>query len=198
MKLIIGLGNPEKKYENTRHNAGFIMIDRIKEAYKFPDFKLESKFHSYISISSIPLLPLAGEGGPTYVGPDEGKTKNGQKTILAKPQTFMNRSGEAVKAILDFYKLAPENLVVIHDDIDIEIGRYKISADSGSAGHNGVQDIIDKIGTQKFTRIRIGVANADLRSKIDPSDFVLQKFSGEELQKLEKVFELINQSEASG
>lgn len=172
MKLLLGLGNPEKKYENTRHNAGFIMIDRIKEAYRFPDFKLESKFHAELSV------------GNAHV-------RSENKIILAKPQTFMNRSGEAVKAIFDFYKLAPENLVVIHDDIDLELGKYKITDDSGSAGHNGVQDIIDKIGTQKFTRIRIGVANADLRSKIDPSDFVLQKFSREELKEIEKISENI-------
>jgi|WetSurMetagenome_2_1015567.scaffolds.fasta_scaffold25572_5 peptidyl-tRNA hydrolase, PTH1 family len=183
MKLIIGLGNPGKEYEKTRHNIGFILLDRIKEAYKFPDFEFNKKFNACISISSVPLLPL-GEGGPTYVGPDEGGTKDNQKIILVKPQTLMNNSGQAVKAIMDFYKLPLENLIVIHDDIDIEIGKYKISNNSGSAGHNGIQDIINKLGTQNFKRIRIGVGNADLRSKIDPTDFVLGKFSDEELKTL--------------
>lgn len=181
MKIVVGLGNPGKQYEKTRHNAGFLMIGRIKENYKFTDFQFNKKFNADISISSIPLLPQAGESSPTYVGPDEGNTGKNQKIILAKPQTMMNNSGQSVKAVLDFYKLTPENLIVIHDDIDIEIGKYKISSDSGSAGHNGVQNIIDKLGTQNFKRIRIGIANVKLRAKIDPTDFVLQKFSDEEL-----------------
>jgi peptidyl-tRNA hydrolase, PTH1 family len=181
MKLLVALGNPGKEYEKTRHNAGFMLINRIKEAYKFPDFGFDKKFNADISISSIPLLPLAGEGGPTHVGPDESDTGKNQKIILAKPQTFMNNSGQAVKSILDFYKLTPEDLIVIHDDIDIEIGKYKTSQGSGSAGHNGVQDIIDKLGTSDFKRIRIGVANDKLRTQIEPSDFVLQKFLDEEI-----------------
>ncbi|HRZ95353.1 MAG TPA: aminoacyl-tRNA hydrolase [Candidatus Moranbacteria bacterium] len=201
MKLIVGLGNPGKEYEKTRHNAGFIMIDKIRENYNFPDFKFEKKFNAEISISNFPPLP-SGEDSPRFDETSyrveagvrrtgEGGASDSQKTILAKPQTFMNRSGEAVKAILDFYKLAPEDLVVIHDDIDIEIGKHKISSDSGSAGHNGVADIIEKLGTQNFKRIRIGAANEKLRAQIDPSDFVLQKFSEEELDKIEKVLENI-------
>lgn len=162
MKVIVGLGNPGQEYEKTRHNAGFILINRIREAYKFPDFEFNKKFDSEISRNKIELL----------------KNKD---VILFKPQTFMNNSGQAVKAIFDFYKLLPEDLIVIHDDIDIEIGKYKISEDSRSAGHNGVEDIISKLGTQKFKRIRIGVANEKLRSQIDASNFVLQKFSDEEI-----------------
>jgi peptidyl-tRNA hydrolase, PTH1 family len=180
MQLIIGLGNPGKKYEKTRHNAGFMMLDRIKENYKFPDFEFNKKFDTETSISASPPLPPGEDVRRT----GEGETKKENKILLAKPQTMMNNSGQAVKAILDFYKLPPENLIVIHDDIDIEIGKYKISADSGSAGHNGVQDIVDKISTQNFKRIRVGVANEKLRSQIDPTDFVLQKFSDEELKTL--------------
>lgn len=187
MLLIIALGNPGKEYEKTRHNAGFIMIDRIKEAYDFPDFKFEKKFSAEISISTFPPLPPGEDVRRT----GEGNIKDSRKTILAKPQTFMNNSGVPVKAVLDFYKLAPEDLIVIHDDIDIEIGKYKISRDSGSAGHNGVADIIEKLGTQNFKRIRIGIANDKLRTQIDPADFVLQKFSNDELDKIEKVLENI-------
>jgi peptidyl-tRNA hydrolase, PTH1 family len=172
MILIIGLGNPGKEYEKTRHNAGFMMLGRIKEAYKFPDFKLEKKFDAEVSV-------------------ENARMHSDEKIILAKPQIFMNHSGQATKAILDFYKIPPENLIVIHDDIDIEIGKYKISTDSGSAGHNGIADIIEKIGTQKFIRIRIGIANDKLRAQIDPADFVLQKFSEEEIKTLENIFENI-------
>lgn len=163
MELIVGLGNPGKEYEKTRHNTGFMFLDRIKDVYKFPDFKFDKKFDSEISRDKMEF------------------TKN-KDIMMVKPQTMMNNSGQSVKAIMDFYKLTPENLIVIQDDIDIEIGKYKISADSGSAGHNGIQDIIDKLGTQNFKRIRIGIGNADLRSKIDPTDFVLGKFSEEELK----------------
>ena len=166
MKLIVGLGNPGKEYEKTRHNIGFMMVDKIKEIYGFSDFEFDKKFHAEISKNKL--------------------TKN-SNSVLLKPQTFMNNSGRPVKAFMDFYKITPDNLIVIHDDIDIELGKYKISSDSGSAGHNGVVDIIDKIGTQKFTRIRVGIANEKLRAQIDPSDFVLQKFSKEELDKISEI-----------
>jgi peptidyl-tRNA hydrolase, PTH1 family len=162
MKIVVGLGNPGKQYEKTRHNAGFTLVDKIRKAYKFPDFSLNKKFSAEMSRDKTEL------------------TKD-KDIVLFKPQLFMNNSGKPVKAVMDFYKLTPENLVVIHDDIDIEIGKYKISSDSGSAGHNGVWDIIDKIGAQNFKRIRIGVANEKIRAQIDPSDFVLQQFSDEEL-----------------
>jgi len=190
MILLVGLGNPGKEYEKTRHNAGFMMLDKIRENYKFPDFEFNKKFDAETSISTSPPLPLredlpemhSMQAGVRRTG--EGKTKKENKILLAKPQVMMNNSGRAVKSIMDFYKLTPENLIVIHDDIDIEIGKYKISHDSGSAGHNGVQDIISKIGTQNFKRIRIGVANEKIRTQIEPTDFVLQKFSEEEIRTL--------------
>jgi peptidyl-tRNA hydrolase, PTH1 family len=162
MKIIVGLGNPGKQYEKTRHNAGFILVDRIKETHKFPDFRFDKKFEAELSRNKSEL------------------TEN-RDVMLAKPQTMMNNSGKSIGAILDYYKPSLEDIIVIHDDIDIEIGKYKISSDSGSAGHNGVQDIIDKLGTQNFKRIRIGVANEKIRAQIDPSDFVLQQFSETEL-----------------
>lgn len=162
MKLIIGLGNPGEKYEKNRHNAGFVILGELKKAWDFPGFEFSKKFNADISEGNI----------------------NEEKIILAKPQTFMNNSGEAVQKITSFYKLTPEDIIVIHDDLDINFGEFKISNDSGAAGHNGVQDIIDKIGTQNFKRIRVGIEGEEKRkTRIIPGDvFVLQDFSAEELE----------------
>lgn len=162
MKLIIGLGNPGEKYKKTRHNSGFIIIDELRNDWAFPDFEFSQKFEAEIS---------------------EGN-RDGEKIILVRPQTFMNNSGEAIQKILSFYKLNPEDITVIHDDLDINFGEFRISADSSAAGHNGVQDIIDKIGTQKFRRIRIGIEGEEKRkTRTVPGDvFVLQNFSEEEIE----------------
>jgi len=168
MKIIIGLGNPEEKYFETRHNVGFAFLDKLQKDLNFPEFSLENKFKAAIS--------------------------KDKEIILAKPQTFMNLSGDAVKAILDFYKLTPADIVVIHDDLDVRIGDYKVATDSRSAGHNGVQNIIDNLGTQEFTRIRIGVGQDQdgvLACRLDAHDFVLGKFSKEELEKIKSIEENI-------
>jgi PTH1 family peptidyl-tRNA hydrolase len=167
MKLVIGLGNPGEKYQKNRHNTGFIILDELKEAWGFPDFEFSKKFNANTS---------------------EGNFE-GDKIILAKPQTFMNNSGEAVQKIMNFYKLSPEDILVIHDDLDINFGELKISNDSGPAGHNGVQDIINKIGTQNFKRIRIGIEGEEKRkTRIIPGDvFVLKDFSEEELEKIKEL-----------
>ena len=170
MKLIIGLGNPGKQYEKSRHNAGFLMLDKIKEQFDFSDFKQEKSFNAELS----------------------EKIMDDNKIILAKPQTFMNNSGEAVQKMMAFYKLTPEDILVIHDDLDIAIGKYKIAEDSRSAGHNGVQNIIDIIGTQTFRRIRVGIGQTEgeaLVCRLNVHDFVLEKFTQEELKKIEEVFE---------
>ena len=173
MKIIIGLGNPEKEYSNTRHNAGFFVLDKIKDAWDFPDFAFEKKFNAEIS-----------EGHSKF------KIQN-SKLLLIKPQTFMNLSGDAARSILDFYKLTPDDILVIHDDLDIELGKFKLATDSRSAGHNGVQSIIDNLGTQKFKRIRLGIAQASEEKSACPlatqHDFVLGKFSANELESLEKI-----------
>jgi len=172
MKLVVGLGNPGKEYENTRHNAGFALIDKFGKSQDFPEFELNKKFNARISKGSV----------------------DGQDFLLAKPQTFMNLSGETVRAMLDFYKLTPDDILVVHDDIDLPLGKYRIATDSSSAGHNGVQNIIDKLGTQKFKRIRIGIGETKegiLVCRIDAHDFVLQKFSKEESEIIEKISEEI-------
>lgn len=193
MKIIIGLGNPGKEYENTRHNVGFFFADKIKNQWHFPEFEMNKKLNSEIS----EFIPSASRGLPA------GR-QGSQKILLVKPQTFMNLSGSAVKNILDFYKLTPDDIIVIHDDLDIAIGKYKVATDSSSAGHNGVQNLIEKLGTQKFKRIRIGIGAEDKTSEPDAhlprqscqqaaeaGDFVLQKFSPEELEKIEKISDTV-------
>lgn len=154
--IIIGLGNPEKKYENTRHNLGFKVLDLLMAGEK-----LENKYNSEI----IKLDDL----------------------ILAKPQTFMNKSGEAVKEILKFYP--DSTLVVIHDDLDLPLGSMKIQKNISAAGHNGVQNIIDEIGTQDFIRIRLGIDNPEVRGQIPEEDYVLQKFSKQEEEIIKEILE---------
>ncbi|HBR72016.1 MAG TPA: aminoacyl-tRNA hydrolase [Candidatus Moranbacteria bacterium] len=169
MKIIIGLGNPGKQYENTRHNAGFILLDKIREDFALPDFVFNKKFNSEMSEGEYQIQD----------------TKC--KIMLVKPQTFMNLSGKSVRAILDFYKLSPADIIVIHDDLDIKLGTFKIATNSSSAGHNGVQNIIDTLGTQEFQRLRIGIGQETTNEpscRIGAHDFVLGKFSNEELKKI--------------
>ena len=114
---------------------------------------------------------------------------NKKRVVLAKPQTYMNNSGIAARALLDFYKLKPENLIVIHDDKDIPLGETRVQTNRGPAGHNGVKSIIEHLGTQNFTRIRVGVAPADPTKVKDAGNFVLGKFTAAEKKVLEKVIE---------
>jgi PTH1 family peptidyl-tRNA hydrolase len=189
MLILIGLGNPGEKYTGTRHNVGFEFLDKLKTEWNFPDFQLEKKFNAEISKDSLPLLP-SGEGARRA---DEGKE---QEILLVKPQTFVNLSGQAVLNILHFYKILPENILILHDDLDLPLGTFRLAEDSRSAGHNGVQNIIDQLGTQKFKRLRIGIkldSETDLpvesASEAAKAEvFVLQKFSAEEKEKIEKLF----------
>ena len=157
--IIIGLGNPGSQYNRTRHNAGFTAIDAIAQTNNFEDFKLSKKHNALISEGII----------------------NNQKVLLAKPQTFMNNSGSAVKSLIKQDK----NFLVIHDDIDIPLGKIKTAEDSGSAGHKGIQDIIQVLGTKNFNRIRIGIQPK--QGKPDDTEvFVLKKFTSEEQELLNK------------
>jgi PTH1 family peptidyl-tRNA hydrolase len=161
MKVIFGLGNPGKEYENTRHNIGFGIADKLKAKLNFPEFEKSNKFKAEISKAA--------------------------EIILVKPLAFMNLSGEVTRNVLDFYKLTADDIVVIHDDLDIAVGKYKIATDSSSAGHNGVQNIIDTLGTQKFKRVRIGIGEEKgdaIVCRLDAHDFVLDKFSEEEQKKI--------------
>ncbi|MFA5127849.1 MAG: aminoacyl-tRNA hydrolase [Patescibacteria group bacterium] len=155
MKLIIGLGNPGKEYVNTRHNAGFMALDYLADKLG-ASFTKNNKFNAEIAESKL------GQ----------------EKAILAKPLTFMNESGRAVRAICDFYKISPSDVLVIHDDKDITLGESKTQTNRTSAGHNGVESIIGHLGTQEFTRLRLGIKSpTDI---MDTADFVLGKFTTEE------------------
>jgi len=164
MKLIIGLGNPNPEYKNNRHNIGFQIIDQIAESLILKSLKLEKKFKAEV---------CAG-------------TFEDQKIILAKPQTFMNNSGLAVKLLKTFYKIKPQDIIVIHDDIDLPIGGIRISKWSSSGGNKGVESIIKEIGTKNFIRVRIGIAN-DLRAKIPADKFVLQNFNTQDKKILKNI-----------
>ena len=134
MFIIAGLGNPTKQYEGTRHNVGFEVIDRISEKY---NIDVDAKKHR----------ALIGKG-----------IIQGQKVILAKPQTYMNLSGESVRSLLDYYKVDEEHeLIVIYDDIDLEPGQLRIRKKGSAGGHNGIKHIIQQLGTQTFVRIKVGV-----------------------------------------
>lgn len=147
MFLIIGLGNPGKKYEETRHNFGFSVLDLLANGANW-----ENKYQSeFLKLDDV---------------------------ILAKPQTFMNKSGEAVKEILKYYPEA--QLIVIHDELDLPLGSIKIQKNISGAGHNGVQSLIDQLGTQNFIRIRLGIDNPEIRGQTPSDDFVLQKFTEKE------------------
>lgn len=160
MKLIVGLWNPWKEYEQTRHNIWFVFLDFFASEHDFPDFKKEEKMKSKLST----------------------KTLNNEKIILCKPQTFMNLSGEAIRKIVDFYKIQKEDIIVIYDDISLDFGKIRYR-DTGSAwGHNWVKSTISHIG-KDFKRIKIWVW---LHPKYEVSDWVLSKFSKEEQTEIDE------------
>jgi len=168
--IIVGLGNPGKKYEKTRHNIGFEAINYLIKKFNASDFRLSKKFFGLIS-----------------------KSKD-NKIIFLLPQTYMNNSGKSVKTAIQYYKEKPENLIIIHDDIDLIFGNFKISQNRGSAGHKGVQSIIDSLDSKNFTRIRIGILPKNkTKQEIDTKKFVLQKFSIDEQKQLPEIFEKIYQ-----
>ena len=165
MFLIVGLGNPKRKFKKTRHNIGFRVLDCIQKENGFPKFKFEKKFNADVSVTN--------------------------NIILLKPQTFMNNSGRAIKAFRDYYKINIEDIFIIHDDLSLELGKVKLSYDKESAGHNGVRSIITDLQTKKFKRIRIGIKPIEKIESI--KDFVLKKFSKKEELILQKTRETIKE-----
>lgn len=163
IQLIVGLGNVGKEYDGTRHNVGFATIDKFHAENDFPKWRENPKFKSYISEDFIA----------------------GKKVILAKPTTLMNLSGEAVRALKDFYKLQNSDITIIHDELDLPFGTVKEKQGGGSAGNNGLKSLIASIG-EDFKRIRIGIKN-DLLDKVDAADFVLGKFSAQEKKQLDEI-----------
>ncbi len=175
MKIIIGLGNPGEKYAGTRHNAGFMALDHFLNSVGTGTGGADAA----ISGEQKKFKSLVREGNF-----ESGAPGKNIKALFAYPQTYMNNSGQATREILDFYKLSAQEILVLHDDVDLPLGNFKFTDDSGSAGHNGVQSIINILGAQQFARIRIGIeTRAD--KNIPPTDaFVLQSFSEEEIKKL--------------
>ncbi len=159
MYVIAGLGNPGKKYENTRHNMGFITIDQLAEKHNIKTDKLKFK-------------ALVGEGRIA-----------GQKVLLVKPQTYMNLSGESIREVMNFYKLEPENLIVIYDDIDIEAGTLRIRKFGSAGTHNGMKSVVYQLQSDRFPRIRLGIGR---QKKGDLVNFVIGGFSKEEVPVLEE------------
>lgn len=161
MKLIVGLGNPGPKYSKNRHNLGFLLLDSIASKWGC-SWKLEDRFKS------------------EFV---KHRLDSGEFVILAKPQTFMNLSGEAVVLIKNYFKIELDDIFVIHDDLDLSFAEIKKQRNRGSAGHNGVQNIIDLLGTSDFWRLRFGVGRPE-NLQIKSEDWVLADFSNEELEKI--------------
>ena len=164
MKAIVFLGNPGTKYQNTRHNVAWLFADYLTQAWQCPDaFAAKPKF--YAEVLSC--------------------TMAGEQLFLVKPTTFMNRSGQAVLAVKQFYRFDESDLLIIHDDKDLSFGSIRLRTDSGSGGHNGMQDIIDRLGTKSIPRLKIGV-DSQLRTEqgIDTATFVLSAFSSQEMAEL--------------
>ncbi|MEK9155986.1 MAG: aminoacyl-tRNA hydrolase [Patescibacteria group bacterium] len=179
MKIIVGLGNSGEQYDGTRHNAGFYFVTKLA---KHPElapatgpclFELKKDFRAEIIKTSA----------------------DGEDVLLVKPQTFMNLSGEAVRKIINFYKIAPADIIVVSDDVDLPLGYARVRHGGGSGGHKGLQNIIDLLGTDEFTRIRLGIS--ELRgnvakdqspdTQIDTASFVLQPFSDRETPILARI-----------
>jgi PTH1 family peptidyl-tRNA hydrolase len=161
MKLIVGLGNPGKEYEHTRHNVGFDIIDLLCKKYN-------------IEANRKKFKGLYGEG-----------IIEGERALILKPTTYMNLSGESIKEVLTFYKVPNENIIVIYDDISLEVGRLRVRDKGSAGGHNGIKSIISHLGSDVFPRIKIGVGQP---SKDNLVSHVLGKFSKDESQKLNETF----------
>jgi len=167
MIIIIGLGNPGEKFKNTRHNVGFMAVDAFAEKNNFPEFKLQKKSNALVSENIL----------------------GGETVILAKPQTFMNDSGKSVRAITKPYALTPKPLlVIIHDDIDLPVGKIKIVEERGSAGHKGVESIIKSVGNEGLVRFRIGIAG---KADVEAMKVVLKKFSAEEQKTINETIQKV-------
>ena len=158
MKLIVGLGNPGNQYENTRHNVGFMTIDSFAN-HQGVEFRLEPKLKGMLA----------------------SVTLNGNKAFLLKPMTFMNLSGESVKAVMQYYKISVEDILIISDDLDSHNGRVRLRADGSAGGHNGHKSIIAHLGTENYKRIKIGIGRSEV---IPVIDWVLQKFNMDDMAEI--------------
>lgn len=168
-QLIVGLGNPGAKYDRTRHNIGFEVVDALARSWQI-GLSEHRKFHG-----------IYGEGIVT----------GGTKIRLLKPQTYMNNSGQAIRAVTDWYKLPPESVLVVYDDMDLPIGKLRLRVSGSAGGHNGMKSTIAHLGTQTFPRLRVGIGSAkDVHPDKDTVSHVLGQFSAQETKLMAEVVEL--------
>lgn len=165
-ELIVGLGNPEPKYDQTRHNIGFEAVDSLATAWSI-SWKENKRFQGLIA---------------------EGISPYGNKIRLLKPLTYMNRSGQAVRAVIDWYKIAPDAVLVIYDDMDLPVGRLRMRRSGSAGGHNGMKSIIAHLGSQDFPRLRIGIGKSD--GKKQTIGHVLGRFSSEEKTIIQEILDI--------
>ena len=166
MKLVVGLGNPGMEYKKTRHNVGFIFLNSFlsKENVSLDKKKFNGKYIEYIS-------------------------KKGNKAILLEPQTYMNLSGDSIIDFIRYFKIDINDVLVIHDDLDLEVAKIRIRSKGSSGGHNGIKSIINRLQDENFKRIRIGIGKDN---NIPIVDYVLGKFSNDDMSKLEEKFGVVN------
>ncbi|NOQ14700.1 MAG: aminoacyl-tRNA hydrolase [Methyloprofundus sp.] len=163
IKLLVGLGNPGNKYSKTRHNAGFLLLDELAKDEGVA-FSKQSRFFGDVAEVS----------------------KGGDRLYLLKPGAFMNRSGQSVSALMKYYKIRPEEVLVVHDELDFDVGTMKLKSAGGHGGHNGLRDIIASIGAKDFKRLRIGVGRPNAGRAV--ADYVLSDFSKSDLQQVKELF----------
>lgn len=167
--LIVGLGNPGKEYDGTRHNTGFMCLDEFAKKNEFESWVNKTDMKCHLAVKTV---------GDTRV-------------ILCKPQTFMNLSGEAVQAVFHFYKLSLDQVVVVHDEIDIEFGQLRMRRGGSSAGHNGIKSVSKMLSSEEYGRVRVGIGPKTPK-QMDSADFVLQKFSEQEQTEWPKLVREMN------
>lgn len=166
MKLIVGLGNPGKEYANTRHNIGFSVVDNY-----------------------LDYLGVADNWSKKFNGLYLKKKVFGEDVIFLKPQTYMNLSGDSVRKVMDYYNISVDDILIISDDLDLNIGNYKLKLAGSSGGHNGLKDIENKINTTQYKRLKVGISK---NNDLDTKDYVLGKLSKDELNVLTKLFMELN------
>ncbi|MCZ0755784.1 aminoacyl-tRNA hydrolase [Anoxybacillus sp. J5B_2022] len=163
MKLFVGLGNPGKEYEETRHNVGFMVIDELVKRWNLS--YSQAKFNGVFASHLI----------------------SGEKVILCKPLTYMNLSGECVRPLIDYFKIDLEDVVVIYDDLDLPVGKIRLRTKGSAGGHNGIKSLIHHLGTEQFKRIRVGIGRPQNGQKI--TDYVLGRFQAEEASEIKQAID---------
>jgi PTH1 family peptidyl-tRNA hydrolase len=175
MKLIVGLGNPEDKYAGTRHNLGFLVLDEFRRKLNLGEWSLEKKLKSEVIVGRLQV------------------TGDSEQLILVRPQTYMNNSGMGVFAAASYYKVAPEDVVIVHDELDLHRGQIKLRLGGAAAGHHGVESVINALGTDKFIRLRLGIGNwrtegaEKSADKIGTEKYVLEQFTQKESSDVKKM-----------